>query len=76
MVFLPNQKFEYKGFITTIKFSSEDSVFYGSVENINDLVSFDGETVEEAYHYFVESVEDYVKMCKELKKDIDFKEGW
>ena len=76
MLFLPNQKFEYKGFITTIKFSSEDSVFYGSIENINDLVSFDGKTVEEAYHYFVESVEDYVKMCKELKKDIDFKEGW
>lgn len=73
MIFLPNQKYEYKGFITTIVFSSEDNVFYGKIENIDDLVLFDGSTVEEAYHYFVESVEDYMDMCKELDKEIERK---
>ena len=75
MLFLPNEQYEYKGFLTTIKYSSEDKVFYGKVENIDDLVLFDGHTVEEAFHYFVESVEDYIDMCKELRKGIDFKEG-
>jgi len=75
MLFLPNQKYEYKGFITTIKFSSEDNVFYGKIENITDFVLFDGKTVEEAYHYFVESVEDYMDMCKELDKEIEKKVG-
>lgn len=75
MIFLPYQKYEYKGFVTTIKFSSEDKIFYGSIENINDLVCFDGRTVEETYHYFVESVEDYMDMCKELDKTIDLKES-
>lgn len=75
MIFLPNQKYEYKGFITTIVFSSEDNIFYGKIENIIDLVLFDGSTVEEAFHYFVESVEDYIDFCKELGKTIDFKES-
>ena len=75
MIFLPNQKYEYKGFITTIVFSSEDNIFYGKIENITDLVLFDGKTVEEAFHYFVESVEDYIDFCKELGKTIDFKES-
>ena len=75
MLFLPNEQFEYKGFITVIKFSPEDNIFYGKIENITDLVLFDGSTVEEAYHYFVESVEDYMDMCKELNKVIDFKES-
>lgn len=75
MLFLPNEQFEYKGFITVIKFSPEDNIFYGKIENITDLVLFDGKTVEEAFHYFVESVEDYMDMCKELNKVIDFKES-
>ena len=75
MLFLPNAQYEYKGFLTTIKYSSEDKVFYGKIENIDDLVLFDGNTVEEAFHYFVESVEDYIDMCKELEKVIDIKES-
>lgn len=75
MLFLPNEQFEYKGFITVIRFSPEDNIFYGKIENITDLVLFDGSTVEETYHYFVESVEDYMDMCKELNKVIDFKES-
>ena len=75
MLFLPNEQYEYKGFFTTIKYSSEDKVFYGKIENIDDLVLFDGNTVEEAFHYFVESVEDYIDMCKELEKVIDIKES-
>ena len=73
MVFLPNQEYSYKGFITIITFSEEDDCFYGKIENITDLVLFDGSTVEEAFHYFVESVEDYIEFCKEIGKETAWK---
>ena len=65
---------EYKGFKTQIKYSHEDNVFYGKIENSNDLVSFHGNTLKEAKDSFIESVEDYLKFCKELGKEPDIKE--
>ena len=32
----------YKDFIGSVHFSSEDSVFFGRIEGINDLVTFEG----------------------------------
>ena len=32
---------KYKGFIGTVNFSAEDSIFYGKIEGIKSLVSFD-----------------------------------
>lgn len=63
----------YKGFKTTMNWSPEDRVYYGIIENINDFVSYDGKTVEEAHKNFVHSVEDYMEMCKEIGKEPDFK---
>ena len=37
----------YKGFIGSVHFSADDKVFFGKVEGINDLVTFEGETVKE-----------------------------
>ena len=48
---------KYKGFIGSVNFSAEDRVFYGKIEGINDLVTFEGTTVdelEEAFKYMVE----------------------
>ncbi len=46
----------YKGFIGSVHFSADDMVFFGKVEGINDLVTFEGETVKEldAFHYVVD----------------------
>jgi len=47
----------YKGFIGSVHFSADDKVFFGKVEGINDLVTFEGETVKEltdAFHYVVD----------------------
>jgi len=54
----------YKGFIGSVHFSADDSVFYGKVEGITDLVTFEGETVKdltEAFHYMVD---EHIKDCK------------
>ncbi|MDR1356188.1 MAG: type II toxin-antitoxin system HicB family antitoxin [Tannerellaceae bacterium] len=47
----------YKGFIGSVHFLSDDNVFFGKVEGINDLITFEGETVKEltdAFHYMVD----------------------
>lgn len=58
----------YKNFIGSISFSSEDEVFYGKIEGIDDLVTFEGTTVEELKNAFQEAVEDYLETCDEIGK--------
>jgi predicted HicB family RNase H-like nuclease len=36
----------YKGFVGSVHFSSDDHMFFGKVEGINDLVTFEGEPVK------------------------------
>ena len=38
---------KYKDFIGTVNFSAEDGVFYGKIEGIKSMVSFEGETVHD-----------------------------
>jgi predicted HicB family RNase H-like nuclease len=54
----------YKGFIGSVHFASEDRVFYGRVEGINDLISFEGKTVDELEEGFKYMVDEHIKDCK------------
>lgn len=36
----------YKGFIGSVHYSPDDSIFFGKIEGINDLVTFEGATIE------------------------------
>lgn len=58
----------YKGYLGTVNFSANDEVFYGKVNGISDLVTFEGKSVEELKGAFESSVEDYLETCKELGK--------
>ena len=62
-------KLLYKEFIGTVHFSTKDLIFYGTIEGINDLVTFEGETVKKLKKAFEESVNDYVELCNEIGKD-------
>ena len=47
----------FKGFIGSVHFSTDDQVFFGKIEGINDLATFEGTTVdelEEAFKYMVD----------------------
>lgn len=63
-------KLKYKEFIGSVHFSSDDEVFFGKIEGINDLVTFEGGSVNELKKAFQEAVEDYVDICQELGKEI------
>ncbi len=63
-------KLKYKEFIATVHYSSSDEIFFGKIEGINDLVTFEGETVKKLKNAFEEAVEDYIELCKEMKKEV------
>ena len=61
---------QYKDFIGSVHFSAEDEVFFGKIEGISDLVTFEGTTVEEINNAFREAVDDYIDICKETGKPL------
>ena len=38
---------EYKGYIGNIEFSEKDGVFYGKVQGIRSLISYEGENAKD-----------------------------
>ena len=60
---------KHKDFIGSVQFSSADDIFYGKITGIDDLVSFEGESVKELKSAFVEAVEEYIELCRSLGKD-------
>lgn len=51
-----------------VEYSAEDRVFFGKLDDITDLVSFEGSTVEKLEAAFVEAVEDYQMLCSSVGK--------
>lgn len=62
---------EFKGYIGTVDFSAEDKIFYGKIQGIKDLVTFEGTSVDELSTVFEDSVNDYLETCKVLNKSPD-----
>ena len=50
----------YKGYTGNINYSSEDKCYYGQLQNINGLVDYWGETLEELKTDFKVAVDDYI----------------
>ena len=60
---------KYKDFVATLEFSDVDNVFYGKILGINDLILFEGSSIDELNKAFKEAVEDYLELCEEVGKD-------
>ena len=62
---------EYKGYFAKVEFDDEANIFHGEVINLRDVITFEGETVDELRTAFVDSVEDYLAFCKERGEEPD-----
>jgi len=56
---------EYKGYYAQVVFDDDANVFHGEVINLRDVITFEGETVDELRQAFQDSVDDYLKFCAE-----------
>ena len=54
---------KYKGFIGSVHYASEDRIFYGKVEGINDLITFEGSTVDDLEEGFKYMVDEHLNDC-------------
>lgn len=59
----------YKEYWASVSYSNEDNVFFGKIEGINDLINFEGQSVDELKASFIEAVDDYIETCKEIGKE-------
>jgi len=63
-------KLKFKEFIGSAQYSAKDEVYYGKIEGINDLVSFEGNTLNKLRWAFKEAVNDYVGLCKDVNHSV------
>ena len=56
---------EYKGYTGSVEFSEADGVFFGKVQGIRALISYEGTTAKELIDDFHGSVDDYLALCEE-----------
>ena len=61
---------KYKDFIGSVNFSSDDDIFFGKIEDIDDLVTFEGDNVKEIKKSFQEAVNDYIEICTIANKKL------
>jgi predicted HicB family RNase H-like nuclease len=66
---------EYKGYLGSVNYNDEDEIFYGKVEYIRSLISYEGYDVESLRASFHEAVDDYLELCqkKGLETEKPFK---
>lgn len=60
-----NNTMEYKGYVGSVEFSESDGVFFGKVQGIRSLISYEGSTAKELVEDFHSSVDDYLALCEE-----------
>lgn len=59
---------KYKEFVGSVHYSTDDHVFFGKLIGTDDLITFEGESVEELKKSFRDAVDDYIDLCKSAGK--------
>ena len=60
----------YKDFIGSMHYNSGDEVFYGKIEEIDDLVTFEGKSLSELKKSFQAGVDEYFLSLKTTKATV------
>ncbi|MCD6433617.1 MAG: type II toxin-antitoxin system HicB family antitoxin, partial [Sulfurimonas sp.] len=57
------------GYIGSIEYSHEDKCFFGKLEMIDDLITFEANFADELETNFHTVVDEYLATCKELQRE-------
>lgn len=64
-----NNTMEYKGYVGSVEFTEEDGVFFGKVQGIRCVISYEGTTAAELIEDFHGAVDDYLAFCEAEGKE-------
>jgi len=56
-----NKKLSYKGYTAIIQYSNEDKVYFGKLENMNDIITFETQNIEDMELTFKNTVDTYIQ---------------
>ena len=59
-----NNIMEYKGYVGSVEFSEPDGIFFGKVQGIRSLISYEGTNASELVSDFHGAVDDYLALCE------------
>ena len=59
----------YKGYQGRFEYDSNADIFHGEVLHLNDVVTFQGRSIDELKQTLADSVEDYLALCSEVGKE-------
>lgn len=59
----------YKDYVGSVRYSADDEVFFGKIEGIDDLVTFEGQSVPQLKEAFHEAVHDYIEIARANGKE-------
>ena len=59
---------QYKGFVGSIEYSDEDSIFYGKVLGVRSLISYEGEKMSDHIEDFHRAVDSYLEIFSDEEK--------
>ena len=62
---------QYKGYVGKVEFDDEAGIFHGEVLGTRDVITFQGQTVDELQTAFRDAIDDYLAFCKERGEEPD-----
>jgi predicted HicB family RNase H-like nuclease len=63
--------YKYKGYAGLVEYDDEIGFFHGEVIDIENVITFQGQCVEELERAFRESIDDYLEFCVERNEEPD-----
>lgn len=60
---------EHKGYYGSVEYDSRDDQLHGRLIGISDIITFEGQSVDELRGDFQTAVDDYLDACREAGKE-------
>ena len=58
-----NNIMEYKGYVGSVEFSEKDGLFFGKVQGLRPIISYEGTNADDLLLDFHEAVDQYLALC-------------
>lgn len=68
---MKSELLRHAGYAGSVEVSIEDNCLHGRILHINDLITYEGESVDEIRKNFTDAVDDYLRHCREIGKNPD-----
>jgi predicted HicB family RNase H-like nuclease len=59
----------HDGYVARVELDEEAGLFHGEVVNIRDVLTFQGQTLEQLKIAFADTIADYIEWCRERGKE-------